>query len=128
MTDQHYFQKPKKKNVWHNVKATLNWMAILVFSLWANSLLAVELTPAVRPDANCNLDQVFPLMLQPKDEFSLHISGPGKKLPLKQKESRYSPDVNTGWEWKKTTHIYFRLPLIITLDSERTLYRSGWSS
>lgn len=79
MTDQHYFQKPRKKNVWHKVKATLNWMAILVFSLWANSLLATGLTPAVRPHANCILDQVFPLMPQRKDEFSLHVSGPGKK-------------------------------------------------
>lgn len=67
MKDQHYCQKLRKKNVWHTIKATLNWMDILVFGLWANSLLAIGYLQVSGPVTNCCLDQVFPLMPQPKD-------------------------------------------------------------
>lgn len=63
MTDQHYVQKPRKKNVWHNVKATLNRTGYpcLVCGL---TLLVTELTPAVRPDANSCLDGFLPTTTQ----------------------------------------------------------------
>ena len=48
MKDLHYCQKLRKKNVWHNIKAPLNWMDIPILSLWANSILPMGLTPAVR--------------------------------------------------------------------------------